>query len=193
MDDSPLYDDITYNAITYTMDLDDVGLNSLFALDAECLAKIAGILHHDEEGRTFAAEYARMGDLVRARLWNEQDGMFENRFWSGQFSKRLGPSNFYPMLAGIATAAQERRMVDEHLLNPREFWGDYVMPTIARNDPAFHDQYYWRGDIWPPTNYFVAKGLERYAEDRTALQFADKSYRLFMDDWKTNQHSDEQY
>ena len=42
MDDSPMYDQATYNPVTYTMNLDDVGLNSLYALDAECLAKIAG-------------------------------------------------------------------------------------------------------------------------------------------------------
>ena len=44
MDDSPMYDEATYDPHTYTLNLDDVGLNSLYALDAECLAKIAAML-----------------------------------------------------------------------------------------------------------------------------------------------------
>jgi hypothetical protein len=56
MDDSPMWDDVTYNPSTYTMELDDVGLNSLYALDSECLAKIARILGNDEDSHRFTAD-----------------------------------------------------------------------------------------------------------------------------------------
>ncbi|HLQ13363.1 MAG TPA: trehalase family glycosidase [Steroidobacteraceae bacterium] len=193
MDDSPMYDDVTYNPKTYTMELDDVGLNSLYALDAECLAKIAAILGDEDDHRRFVAEYDRVKSLVRQLLWNEQDGIFENRYWDGRLSKRLSPTNFYPLLAGIATNAQAKRMVREHLLNPKEFWGKYVIPTASRNDPAFQDQYYWRGDIWGPTNYLVYQAINRYGEDEVALEFAEKSYDLFMEDWQAHQRTNEQY
>ena len=193
MDDSPMYDEATYDPHAYTLDLDDVGLNSLYALDAECLAKIAAILGKPDDSREFAAEYEHMKQLVRDKLWNEQDGIYENRFWDGRFSQRLSPTNFYPLFAGIATPHQAERMVKEHLLNPQEFWGKYVAPTIARNDPAFPDQFYWRGDIWGPTNYMLYEGINRYRFDQVALQYAQKNYALFMDDWRMNQHDDEQY
>jgi putative isomerase len=134
MDDSPMWDDVKYNPLTFTMELDDVGLNSLYALDAECLAKIAAILGHEEDSREFSADYDRISKRVREDLWNRQDGIYENRFWNGHFSKSLSPTNFYPMLAGIATQAQAERMVKEHLLNEKEFWGEYVIPTISRSD-----------------------------------------------------------
>jgi len=193
MDDSPMYDDVTYNPKTYTMELDDVGLNSLYALDAECLAKIAAILGYEDDNRRFVAEYDRIKSLVRQLLWNEQDGIFENRYWDGRFSKRLSPTNFYPLVAGIATTEQAKRMVREHLVNSEEFWGKYVIPTISRNDPAFQDQYYWRGDIWGPTNYLVYQAINRYGEDEVALEFAEKSYDLFMEDWQAHQRTNEQY
>jgi len=192
MDDSPMWDQVPYNTASYTMELDDVGLNALYALDSESLSKIAQILGHDEDGQIFAADYQRMKSAIQ-RLWNDEDGIFENRHWNGQFSKRLSPTNFYPMLAGVATAAQAERMVKEHLLNPKEFWGEYVIPTISRSDSTFQDQYYWRGDIWGPTNYLVYEGLNRYGQDDIALQFAEKSYNLFMSDWRTQQHTNEQY
>jgi hypothetical protein len=193
MDDSPMYDDATYDPHAYTMNLADVGLNSLYALDAECLSKIAAILGEESEARTFADEYVRTKELVQAKLWNEVDGIYENRFWDGRFSKRLSPTNFYPLVAGIATPMQARRMVEQHLLNPKEFWGEYVLPSIARNDPAFGDQFYWRGGIWGPTNYMVYEGLGRYRFDKIALEFAQKSYNLFWGDWKRNQYANESY
>jgi hypothetical protein len=193
MDDSPMYDEATYDPKTYTMNLQDVGLNSLYALDAECLGKIAVILGQENDAQRFAAQYEHMKQLVRAKLWNEQDGIYENRFWDGRFSKHLSPTNFYPMFAGIATPDQAKRMVEEHLLNPKEFWGTYVAPTIARNDPAFPDQDYWRGNIWGPTNYMLYEGITRYGFDKVALEYAQKSYDLFMGDWKTNQHDNEHY
>jgi len=193
MDDSPMWDDAVYDPHTYTMNLDDVGLNSFYASDAECLAKIAAILGRDDDARQFAAEYEHLKQLIRDRLWNEQDGIFENRFWNGEFSKRLSPTSFYPMFAGVATPAQAKRMIEEHLLNPKEFWGEFVLPSIARNDPAFADQYYWRGSIWAPTNYFAYEGVDRYGYDKVAFDIAQKSYQLFMDDWKTNQRYNEQY
>ncbi len=193
MDDNPMWDDAHFDPKTYTMDLNDVGLNSLYALDAETLATLAGILGKDDDRRAFQQDYERVKQLVRDKLWNETDGIYENRFWNGQFSKRLSPTNFYPMLAGIATPEQAQRMVKEHLLNPREFWGDYVVPTTSRSDPAFADQYYWRGSIWGPTNYLLYHAIDRYGFDQVALEFAVKSYALFMDDWKANQHNDELY
>lgn len=193
MDDSPMYDEVEYDPHTYTMNLDDVGLNSMYASDAECLAKIADILGKDDDAKKFVSEYEHMKQLIRARLWNEQDGIFENRFWNGEFSKHLSPTNFYPMLAGVATPEQATRMVEEHLLNPKEFWGTYVVPSIARNDPTFPDQFYWRGTIWGPTNYLLYQGVTRYGFDKIAFEIAQKSYDLFMDDWKANQRYNEQY
>ncbi len=193
MDDSPMYDEATYDARTYTMNLNDVGLNSLYALDAECLASLAAALGKDSDRQRFSSEYENVKARIRKDLWNEHDGIYENRYWGGRFSPHLSPTNFYPLFAGIATAEQARRMVREHLLNPKEFWGTYVIPTIARNDSAFADQFYWRGAIWGPTNYMVYEGLNRYSFDKEALAFAEKSYALFMDDWKVAGHTNENY
>jgi putative isomerase len=113
MDDSPMYDTAVFDPHTYTMNLNDVGLNSLYALDAECLASPAKALGEDADARRFADEYERMKHLIREKLWNERDGIYENRYWDGKFSQRLSPTNFYPLFAGIATPEQAigRRLV----------------------------------------------------------------------------------
>jgi hypothetical protein len=37
------------------------------------------------------------------------------------------------------------------------------------------------------------EGINRYRFDQVALEYAEKNYDLFMDDWRTNQHDNEQY
>ncbi len=63
IDDNPMYDDVKYNPKTYTVDLDDVGLNSLYVLDGECLAQIATILGKDEDAKILTADYERQKQL----------------------------------------------------------------------------------------------------------------------------------
>jgi glycogen debranching enzyme len=112
---------------------------------------------------------------------------------TGDFSTRLSPTNFYPLLAKAATPRQAARMVNEHLLNPQEFWGEWVIPSIARSDPAFRDQDYWRGRIWGPMNYLVYLGLLNYDQPAVRKQLAQKSLALFNQEWRLNGHVHENY
>jgi len=82
------------------------------------------------------------------------------------------------------------------LLNPDEFWGEYVIPAISRNDPAYKDQNYWRGRIWGPMNYLVYMGMRNYTDPAirdARAQLADKSVALFFKEWKANGHVHENY
>ena len=106
---------------------------------------------------------------------------------------RLSPTNFYPLLAGVATARQAARMVDEHLLNPEEFWGEWVIPSIARNDPAFKDQDYWRGRIWGPMNFLVYLGLRNYDLGPARTDLAERSRKLLLKSWQSDRAIYENY
>ena len=187
-DDLPNWDDVPYNAETGTLTMNCVDLNSLYALDASCLAQIAIILGRRDEADVYQAEYERMRDLINDQLWNSRENFYYDRFWDGRFSTRKAASNFYPLLARIPDERQARLMLKHLFVNRKEFWGDYVIPSISRDDPAFNDpknpdRQYWRGTIWPPTNYLVYQGLKAYGFDNEASDFAAKSAQLFMRTW----------
>ena len=97
------------------------------------------------------------------------------------------------MLAHAATPEQAHTMIEKHLLNPEEFAGEWVIPSIARNDPAFKDQDYWRGRIWGPMNYLVYLGLRNYDDPAARKEFAEKSYALFLKEWTEKRHVHENY
>ena len=193
LDNSPMYDRVSYNPATHTLELADVGLNALYALDCRCLAQLADLLEHAEDARELRAEYERTRTLMNREMYDRKTGAYCNLHANGKKSPILSPTCFYPLLAGIPSQAQAEETVRRHLLNPDEFWGPYVIPSIARNHPAFADQDYWRGRIWGPMNYLVYAGLRAYGMRTVATELAKKSRQLFMKEWKREQHIHENY
>lgn len=192
LDNSPMYDDVPYNPDTRRYELANVGLNSLYVADCQALAELAEAM-----GRPEADELRRRGDhftMQLQTLWDDDAGIFRNRRTdTGEFSPHLSPTSFYPLLGKVASDAQASRMINEHLLNPTEFWGEWVIPSIARNDPAYPEQHYWRGPIWAPMNILVYLGLRNYALPEVQEAFAAKSQHLLLLNWLADHHVHENY
>ena len=193
LDNSPMYDDAVYDATTHKLEFADVGLMSMYIADCDALATVADTLGEAAAAKEIRERSARYRTQL-ATLWNSDAGIFLNKdLHTGQFSTRLSPTNFYPLLAKAATPQQAEAMIRNHMLNPKEFWGEWIIPSIARDDPAFKDQEYWRGRIWGPMNYLVYLGLRNYNDPEVSGQFAQKSYELFLQEWKKNGHVHENY
>jgi putative isomerase len=193
LDNSPMYDNVPFNKQTHMLELADAGLMGLYVMDCDNLAEIAIILGKVSN----AKELKERGDFYRknlSQLWDEKAGIYKNkRTDTRELSPRLSPTNFYPLLGKAATQAQAERMVKEHLLNPEEFNGEWMMPSIAVNDPAFRDQDYWRGRIWGPMNFLVYLGLKNYDLPEARKILAEKSNRLMMENVKLNGYIFENY
>ncbi|MHB9133512.1 MAG: MGH1-like glycoside hydrolase domain-containing protein [Armatimonadota bacterium] len=192
LDNSPMYDDIPFDTQTHLLQMADVGLTGLYVRECTALAEIAEIIGREEtaEVRERAERYA----ASLQSLWSETDGIFLNRRTdTGEFSHRLSPTNFYPLLGHVATLEQAERMITEHFYNPEEFWGEWILPSIARNDPAYPDQDYWRGRIWAPMNFLVYLGLREYDLPGATADLVQKSQALLLKEWREHGHVHENY
>jgi hypothetical protein len=185
-DDLPAWDDVPFNEPTGTLAMNCVDLNALYALDAWCLAEIASVLDRPLDIGRYRAQYEKTKALVNARLWNEEDGFYYDRYWDGRFSVHKAASAFLPLIARIPDEARAQRML-KHLLDPRQFWGDFVLPSISRDDPAFRpeSQQSWRGAVRPVANYLVYQGLKAYGFDAVASELARKSAEMFLRSWRS--------
>jgi neutral trehalase len=184
LDNSPMYDDAVFNERTNTFELDDVALSSYYAMDCEALAAMAESLGKKRAATAYRQEYQTIKGRINELLWDEAHGIYCNRHWDGRLSQRWSPTSFFPLIAGIAPRDRAARMVEGHLLSESEFWGEYVLPSISRNDPAYPDNDYWRGRIWGPFNFLVAEGLRRYRFDQVAAELARKGIEMFMQNWR---------
>ncbi|HEX8049282.1 MGH1-like glycoside hydrolase domain-containing protein [Rhizobium sp.] len=192
MDNSATHDEAVYDPVTRTLSTFDLGLNCAAALDAEMLSKMAAVIGKHDDAREFAALAERSRTLISETLWDESRGIFANRQRRGSFVRSLSPTSFYPLLCGAATSAQAARLL-EHLNDASTFGGNYVLPNATRDDPAFADNVYWRGRIWPNVNYIVWLGLRRYGFIAEASKLARQSYDLFMQSWRKDRVAAENY
>ena len=179
-DDLPLWDEGEWDPERQVLAMSAVDLCSYRALDLECLSRIARILGDDPTAARLANAYRRLVTTMNRHLWSEDAGLYLDELPTGH-STRVAASNFLPLIAGVPSRDQAHRMIAT-LRDPSRFWGDWVIPTISRDDPAFADQQYWRGSIWPPMNYPILQGLRRYGFDDLAEDLAWKGARMFLAD-----------
>jgi glycogen debranching enzyme len=89
------------------------------------------------------------------------------------------PFNLYPLWTGQLPDDIRNRLL-AHLTNPEEFWGEYIIPTVARNDPSYDPGTMWRGPVWANINYFFVEALNQMGERDLAGTLRDKTLQLIM-------------
>ena len=193
LDNSPMYKNMPYDPEQHRMQFADVGLMSFYISDCRELAELARRIGRDNEAEEMDRRGQEYADKLRT-MWCEEMGLFLNRrLDNGEYQKRLSPTHFYPLLAGVPTQQQAERMIEEHFFNPDEFWGEWMLPSIVRNDPAYPDQDYWRGRIWAPMNFLVYLGLRKYDLPRARAALVEKSVALLLKEWREHGHVHENY
>ena len=194
LDNSPMYDDVPFDRERHVLQMWDVGLNGLYVADCEALADIADELGRSAEGKELRQRADTVRGAMSAELWDGKTGLFLNkRVDTGELSPRISPTNFYALLARAATPDQAEQMIREHFYNPAEFWGEWVLPSISRNDPAYTEQSYWRGRVWGPMNFLTYISLRCYGLDQARKDLAGKSKALLLKNWCAYGHVLENY
>lgn len=192
MDNSATHDEAVYDPNTRSLSTFDLGLNCVVALDAEMLAKLAAVLGKTVEVEEFEAIAAGLRQRISEELWDDKRRIFANRQRSGAFVKSLSPTSFYPLLCGAASDEQARHLM-VHLQDDSLFAGEFGLPNATRNDPAYAENVYWRGRIWPNVNYLVWLGLKRYGLEPQAQRLRAQSQELFLKSWEGKRIAAENY
>ena len=121
--------------------------------------------------------------FIQTELWDDQAGFFFDA-WTVRDPKGrpMAFEGMWPVVVGAATPEQAKRVIDDHLLNPKEFFSPHPISTVSVSDPKFELRM-WRGPAWNCMTYWAARGCERYdrpdaarklleaALDATATQF----------------------
>lgn len=193
MDNAPMYFNIPFDSTKEVLKLWDVGLNSLYILDCFALADIA-----KELGKTTDfKELTLRGNGYSAnlnKLWNEKQGIYCNRRTdNGAFSPRLSPTCFYPLLTDVPDKKKIDRMMKEHFYNSDEFYGEWMIPSVPRNDTSFKAQNYWQGRIWAPLNFLVYIGLRKHNLTVPREELVLKSKSLLLKNWLSSHYVCENY
>jgi hypothetical protein len=126
---------------------------------------------------------------ILERLYDERRGLFHQLVRGG---KTRGTAR-HPVVTWAALSPLAlpdlpedvgRRLVEEHLLNPRSFWLPVPPPSVAADDPHFsrRDRFvflrrYWRGPTWINAAWLLWLGLVRLGYREEAVEMARRLAR----------------
>jgi len=111
--------------------------------------------------------------FIQTELWDAQSGFFYDSWSAHQPSARhLCFEGMWPVVSGAATREQAMRVIDEHLLNPKEFFSPHPICTVAQNDPKFSLRM-WRGPTWNCMTLWAARGCYHYGRKDAARKLLE--------------------
>ena len=193
LDDSPLWDNVSFDDQSLTFAGGCIDLTSLCGYSAAIMALMANELKIMEDYSFFANESFNFQESILSNFYDKQNSIFANVFPDGTFSKTYTPTSFYPMLF-IKLPREIKEALYSHLKDPAMFGAIFkVLSLSASNSKIELDGEYWRGRIWPPLNYMVYQGLKMQGMYKKAYELALSSLRQFQFEWQKSGHVHENY
>ena len=155
----------------------DVPFNAIMVKNMQVLAELAEKLGNNDDALYFTQKSKEISSAMRKHQ------LSHGLFWSvyGKRYQKIKVKTwaiFAPLFAGILTKEEAKELVKKHLLNKKEFWTDYPVPTVSRKEPSFDPKGFWRGPAWIATNWFIYKGLLNYGFVEEAKRIKESSLAL---------------
>ncbi|MCC7103840.1 MAG: hypothetical protein IT307_01740 [Chloroflexi bacterium] len=168
----------------------DVLVNAIYLQGLESLERLVALDGSDSVGPNASSAAAiprqrRQRGLatLMERCWSAERGCFFD--YAGADRQPAGTltiSALMPLVLSELEADVAARLVQEHLLNEREFWLPYPVPSVAACEPSFEPDYasglIWRGPTWVNTNWFLVHGLRQHGYDPLARELAERTFAL---------------
>jgi putative isomerase len=150
------------------------GNTSYLIMGERSLARLAEIVGD----RQMAARRKRRIDkavkAMRDHMWDEKAGTFLSIKRDTMEKVPVATiSSWVPLTAGVPTKTMANRMAK--VLATAAWQTPLPVPTVDRTDPRWKSNGFWRGDVWPSTNYQIARGLADYGHKTLAADIADKT------------------
>lgn len=150
------------------------GNTAYLIMGERSLARLAGIAGDPAMAARRARRIAKGVQGMRDHMWDEAAGTFLSvKRDTLEKIPAATIGGWIPLTAGVPTPAMAARMA-ETLASPA-WMTPLPVPTVARSDPRWKSDSFWRGDTWPSTNYQIAGGLAAYGHHELAAAIADKT------------------
>jgi hypothetical protein len=201
-------------------------LNCFMYKELRAMAYLARCLQLDKKiGDDYDRQADELKAAVQMQCWDERDGYYYSvdlnllpvtgepgiylgtrmvlhkghpRDYDCLIQRIEGWSGFLAMWSGIATPEQAKRMVEEHLKNPRTLGAPYGIRSLSKMEKMYgiyasSNPSDWNGPIWGISNYLVFKSLVKYGFTAEAKEMANKTIVLFGRDFVKNDALHEYY
>lgn len=165
-----------------------VELNTFMVMEYMAMREIAEQCAQEKDARQYREKAQTLSEQINRHMWDPIDGLYyhldvlskkpklatQEITWDVPLKFRTWTC-FMPMYAGVALPEYAERMVKEHLINPDEFWSEYGVRTLAKNEKMYStaetsNPSNWQGPIWILPTYLIYCGLMNYGYMRAREQ-----------------------
>jgi len=120
---------------------------------------------------------------LETKCWDEKAGAFwDLAGWKEEPAKVLTFSSLFPLILDDLDPPKAKRLIDDHLLNEREFWLPYPVPSVAATEPSFDPKWRtdttWRGPTWVNVNWYLYWGLRAHGRNDVASELVERTVRM---------------
>lgn len=150
------------------------GMTSYLIMGERSLARLAGIIGDKAMVARRRNRIDRGRLAMREHMWDQQSGTFlavDRDTLKKIHVPTIG--SWIPLMAGVPTKEMAARMAKT--LATEDWMTPLPVPTVARRDSRWKSGGFWRGDVWPATNYQVATGLASYGYKALAAKIVNAS------------------
>ncbi|MFJ9821091.1 MGH1-like glycoside hydrolase domain-containing protein [Streptomyces sp. NPDC101151] len=161
----------------------DVLFNTIYADGLIRLGRLVTAredLAHNNPGR-FAQRAQQISAALLRECWNQEGGgVFDDiDLVTKRRERTVTISSLFPLILESTPDSAARRLIDEHLTNPDEFWLPYPVPSVAAGEPSFDATFategIFRGSSWINLNWYLYWGLRERGEHGSAAVLAQRT------------------
>jgi neutral trehalase len=151
------------------------------------MSYLAGELGERHLAERYAARARAIMDAMDELCWDEEAGCYYPRFGSRRprLARRKTADSLMPLFGGLCGAERARRLVEEHLLNPREFFTEYPVPfnpaVELAGEGKWVEKRLWAGHcVWINISWMLAVTLGEYGYGEAAREITRRVARMVL-------------
>jgi hypothetical protein len=170
-----------WDKVGWASNFEGPDVNSMLVMEEKSLSAMALRLGLIAESKEWEKKSQTRSVLINEFLWDEETEFYYNVNKSNQsFSFKTKNDlkikeiiGFLPIWAGVAKKIHIDGLL-KSLLNEKEFWRRFGIPTLSAKDDYYNPIGYWNGPIWIQWQYLIFRGLIDYGYKDLAIQLAEK-------------------
>ncbi|MCZ8515426.1 trehalase family glycosidase [Paenibacillus filicis] len=164
----------------------------------------AAIGNHSEDILEYDEDIDRFREAIQQNAWDEAEGYFGYvlhdeegkpvsllRHPGGQ-NYNMGLDGAYPLIAGICSAEQEKRLLT-HLSDSSRLWSPIGLSTVDQSAAYYRLDGYWNGAVWMPHQWFYWKALLGLGHGELARRIALTALALWEKEVRESYHCFEHF
>lgn len=157
--------------------VEELLFNCVFIESSRAISRLFREIDNKMESKFFEQIADRAEKSLLEKCWDKEEGIFYSLYSKSEKKAKVKTvASLLPLFLDGLKGDKLKQLVSKHLLNPDEFWTNYPIPSVAKNEPYYvpgDTPFYqvkllWRGPTWIATNWFVVKGLRKHGLHKEA-------------------------